>query len=90
MKSERILEKILTLNFEKDFRSGEAEKRRRAFPPPPNFVFRFAKCAAKRKDVALAPALPCAGNDKGLPIICILLDFNFSIRYTLNNGLTYL
>jgi len=25
------------------------------FPPPPNFVFRFAKCAAKRKDVALAP-----------------------------------
>jgi len=25
------------------------------FPPPPNFVFRFAKCAAKRKDVVLAP-----------------------------------
>jgi hypothetical protein len=36
------------------------------FPPPPNFVFRFAKCAAK-EDVALAPALPCAGNDKELP-----------------------
>jgi len=33
---------------------------------PPNFVFRFAKCAAK-EDVALAPALPCAGNDKKLP-----------------------
>ncbi len=25
------------------------------FPPPPNFVFRFAKCVAKRKDVALVP-----------------------------------
>src|SRR3989344_3585446 len=25
------------------------------FPPPPNFVFRFAKCAAKRKDVVLTP-----------------------------------
>jgi len=24
------------------------------FPPPPNFVFRFAKCAAKKKDVVLA------------------------------------
>jgi hypothetical protein len=34
--------------------------------PPPNFVFRFAKNAA-RKDVALAPALPCAGNNKELP-----------------------
>jgi hypothetical protein len=34
--------------------------------PPPNFVFRFAKNAA-RKGVALAPALPCAGNDKELP-----------------------
>ncbi|HBA27193.1 MAG TPA: hypothetical protein DCY98_07375 [Nitrospinae bacterium] len=45
---------------------SEAERRRRAFPPPPNFVFRVAKCAAKR-DVALAPALPCAGNDKELP-----------------------
>jgi len=34
--------------------------------PPPNFVFRFAKNAA-RKGVAFAPALPCAGNDKELP-----------------------
>ena len=24
-------------------------------PSPPNFVFRFAKCAAKKKDVVLAP-----------------------------------
>ena len=29
-------------------------------------VFRKAKCAAK-KDVALAPTHPCAGNDKELP-----------------------
>ncbi|MBU0722500.1 hypothetical protein KKA93_03545 [Patescibacteria group bacterium] len=29
-------------------------------------VFRKAKCAAKR-DVALAPTLPCAGNGKELP-----------------------
>ena len=39
-----------------------------AFPPPPNFVFCFAKSAA-RKGVALVPALPCAGNDKELPKI---------------------
>ncbi|PIZ27927.1 hypothetical protein COY43_03335, partial [Candidatus Berkelbacteria bacterium CG_4_10_14_0_8_um_filter_35_9_33_8] len=45
-----------------------------AFPPPPNFVFRFAKCAAK-EDVALAPALPCMGNDKELPKT-LLLEFN--------------
>ncbi|MDP3043504.1 MAG: hypothetical protein Q8N21_03810 [bacterium] len=54
-----------------------------AFPPPPNFVFRFAKCAAK-EDVALAPALPCAparrsfseggGNNKELPFC--LPNFN--------------
>ncbi|PIP22960.1 MAG: hypothetical protein COX37_01260 [Candidatus Nealsonbacteria bacterium CG23_combo_of_CG06-09_8_20_14_all_39_17] len=25
------------------------------FPPPPNFVFRFAKYATKRKDIVLAP-----------------------------------
>jgi len=37
-------------------------------PPPPNFVFCFAKCAAKEY-VALAPALPCAGNDKELPFV---------------------
>ena len=54
------------------FGSGEAE-----FPPrppsaspslwiPTEFVFCFAKCAA-RKGVALAPALPCVGNDKELP-----------------------
>ncbi|PIQ07374.1 MAG: hypothetical protein COW72_00675, partial [Candidatus Nealsonbacteria bacterium CG18_big_fil_WC_8_21_14_2_50_37_10] len=48
-----------------------------AFPPPPNFVFRFAKCAAK-EDVALAPALPCAGNDKELPIFCV---FQFGILH---------
>ncbi len=34
--------------------------------PPPNFFFCFAK-SATRKDFALAPALPCAGNDKKLP-----------------------
>jgi hypothetical protein len=28
---------------------------RRRFPPPLNFVFRFAKCPAKKKDVALVP-----------------------------------
>ena len=37
-----------------------------AFPPPSNFVFRFAKCAAK-EDVALDPPNPFAGNDKELP-----------------------
>ncbi|MDD5482004.1 MAG: hypothetical protein PHR64_03655, partial [Candidatus Shapirobacteria bacterium] len=31
-------------------------------------VFCFAKCAA-RKDVALAPPNPCAGNDKELPFV---------------------
>ena len=56
------------------FGSGEAE-----FPPhppsaspslwtPTEFVFCFAKCAA-RKDVALAPTHPCAGNDKELPFV---------------------
>jgi len=25
------------------------------FPPPPNFVFRFAKCAAKIESVSLVP-----------------------------------
>jgi hypothetical protein len=49
---------------------SEAERRRRAFPPP-NFVFRFAKNAA-RKGVTLAPALPCAGNNKELPKIWLL------------------
>jgi len=34
--------------------------------PPPNFVFHFAKCAAK-EDVALALTHLCAGNDKELP-----------------------
>ncbi len=59
------------------FGSGEAE-----FPPHPHSaspslptalfsadlecVFCKAKCAA-RADVALAPTLPCAGNDKELP-----------------------
>jgi hypothetical protein len=38
------------------------------FPPPPNFVFRFAKCAAK-EDIALAPTHPCAGNDKELHFV---------------------
>jgi len=37
------------------------------FPPPPNFVFRFAKCAAGKRSVALVPPNPCAGNDKELP-----------------------
>jgi len=49
---------------------GEGIFARPRFPipifPPPNFVFRFAKCTAK-EDVALTPALPCAGNDKELP-----------------------
>ncbi|MEK7121629.1 MAG: hypothetical protein AAB857_02895, partial [Patescibacteria group bacterium] len=40
---------------------------------PTEFVFCFAKCAA-RKDVALAPTLPCAGNDKELPFC--LPNFN--------------
>jgi len=38
--------------------------------PPPNFVFCFAKSAAR--SVALAPALPCAGNDKELPFTNLL------------------
>ncbi|PJA08147.1 hypothetical protein COX69_03035, partial [Candidatus Falkowbacteria bacterium CG_4_10_14_0_2_um_filter_48_10] len=60
-----------------------------AFPPPPNFVFRFAKCAAK-EDVALDPPNPFAGNDKELPTACILFDINFNMVYTLNKSLTYL
>ena len=30
-------------------------------------VFCFAKCAAGKRSVALAPTHPCAGNDKELP-----------------------
>ena len=52
-----------------------------AFPPPPNFVFRFAKCAAK-EDVALAPALPCAGNAKEPPFC--LPNFNIFDTITLS------
>jgi len=26
-----------------------------AFPPPPNFVFRFAKCASEKRGVVFAP-----------------------------------
>ena len=68
--------------FWKTFKLGRAKRKgvggkeflpALAFPPPPNFVFRFAKCAAK-EDVALAPALPCAGNDKELPFC--LPNFN--------------
>ena len=55
------------------FGSGEAE-----FPPhppsaspslwtPTEFVFCFAKCAARKRSVALAPTHPCAGNAKELP-----------------------
>jgi hypothetical protein len=36
-----------------------------AFPPPPNFVFCFAKCAANT--VALDPPCPFARNIKELP-----------------------
>ncbi|HLD30630.1 MAG TPA: hypothetical protein VJB41_00290, partial [Patescibacteria group bacterium] len=62
---------------------ANAKRSASGVPPPPNFVFRFAKCAAK-EDVALAPALPCAclrafthrqaGNDKE-PHFC-LPNFN--------------
>jgi hypothetical protein len=47
---------------------SEAERRRRAFPPP-NFVFCFAKSAADKKGVALDPPNPYAGNNKELPKI---------------------
>ncbi len=34
---------------------------------PTDFVFCFAKCAARKRSVAFAPTHPCAGNDKKLP-----------------------
>ena len=67
----------------RDFGSGEAEfplaslKLRRSGPHPPSampslwmpteFIFCFAKCAARKRSIALAPTHPCAGNDKELP-----------------------
>ena len=57
---------------------ANAKRSASGVPPPPNFVFRFAKCAAK-EDVALAPALPCAGNDKELPKILLLEFWKFGI-----------
>jgi len=32
-------------------------------PSPPNFVFRFAKCAAKKKDVVFAPPTRARATD---------------------------
>jgi len=53
-------------------------------------VFRKAKCAAKR-DVALAPTHPCAGNTKELPFVftklkifdIIVIDYQRYIAITL-------
>jgi hypothetical protein len=63
LKSELFLTKIRTANFEiqslrrakKKGVGGKEFLPALAFPPPPNFVFRFAKCAARKKDVVLAP-----------------------------------
>ncbi|PIP15728.1 MAG: hypothetical protein COX45_01405, partial [Candidatus Portnoybacteria bacterium CG23_combo_of_CG06-09_8_20_14_all_44_36] len=41
------------------------------FPPPPNFVFRFAKCAAEIKGVALVPpAHTRATTRNSLKFVC--------------------
>jgi len=37
------------------------------FPPPPNFVFRFAKCASKKRGVVFAPPTR-ARTAKGTPL----------------------
>ena len=47
------------------------------FSPPQFFVFRFAKCAAK--ECCPCPARPYAGNNKGLPKICLLIFIKFGI-----------
>jgi len=41
----------------------------RTFPPPPNFVFRFTKCAAK-KDVALVPPSRARATTRNSLNIC--------------------
>jgi len=57
--------------------------------PPPNFVFRFAKCAAKRKDVVFAPPSRAHTTDL-LPLFWNDTLFRFGILhygiYHINKG----
>jgi len=45
------------LNFQKFCRPIQPREARPIFPPPPNFVFRFAKCAARLQFLIFGVAL---------------------------------
>ena len=53
-----------------------------AFPPPPNFVFRFAKCAAK--ECCPCPSRPYAGNGFAPSIIITYFGLYHNRIYNTN------